>query len=148
MLWRRKTPSFITHIKKMKAKCASFKILNYVFLLCFYCVCNSLKCETSWWRDRLKFACAIVWSTVKNFWKSPFMFLPWNSWMTLCKGCWEWDFSACLLELSASWGIYLYKRIFFLLTKSLTMPVLVVFFKKQKYKMLYFCSKKQSFMMV
>lgn len=33
MLWRRKTPSFITHVKKKKAKC----VLKY-WIMSFYCV--------------------------------------------------------------------------------------------------------------
>lgn len=148
MLWRRKIPSFITHIKKMKAKYASFKILNYVFLLCFYCVCNSLKCETSWWRDRLKFACAIVWSTVKTSERVLLCFyLETVEWLCAKGAGNETSLLAYLSFLQAEEFICT-KGFFFLLTKSLTMPVLVVFFKKQKYKMLYFCSKKQSFMMV
>lgn len=147
MLWRRKTPSFITHIKKMKAKCASFKILNYVFLLCFYCVCNSLKCETSWWRNRLKFACAIVWSTVKTSERVLLCFyLETVEWLCAKGAGNETSLLAYLSFLQAE--EFICTKGFFLLTKSLTMPVLVVFFKKQKYKMLYFCSKKQSFMMV
>ena len=121
--------------KKSKAKCAPFKTLNYVSLRCFYCAENSLRCETSSWRNRLKFAWAIVWSTEKTTERPFFMFLPWNSWMTLCKGCWECSYSAFLFEPFASWEIYLYKRIFFKLTKFLSMPVIIVFSRKQKYEM-------------